>query len=112
MIRFTLKNKSGKARTGTLELKHGIVNTPAFMTVGTYGSVKSLTHNDLLDCEAQIILCNAYHLMLRPEHDIILKAGGLHRFMNWSTPILTDSGGYQVFSLSKRQKNESCQLGL
>ena len=74
MIRFTLKNKSGKARTGTLELNHGIVNTPAFMTVGTYGSVKSLTNNDLLDCEAQIILCNAYHLMLRPEHDIILKA--------------------------------------
>ena len=104
MIRFTLKNKSGKARTGTLELKHGIVNTPAFMTVGTYGSVKSLTNNDLLDCEAQIILCNAYHLMLRPEHDIILKAGGLHRFMNWSKPILTDSGGYQVFSLSKQAK--------
>ena len=104
MIKFTLKNKSRKARTGILELKHGNVETPTFMTVGTYGSVKSLTSSDLLECEAQIVLCNAYHLMLRPEHDIILKAGGLHKFMNWSKPILTDSGGYQVFSLSNQTK--------
>ena len=104
MIKFTLKNKSGKARSGILELKHGTVETPAFMTVGTYGSVKSLTNSDLLECKAQIILCNAYHLMLRPEHEIIKKAGGLHKFMNWSKPILTDSGGYQVFSLSGQAK--------
>ena len=104
MIKFTLKNKSRKARTGILELKHGIVETPTFMTVGTYGSVKSLANSDLLECEAQIILCNAYHLMLRPEHDVVLKAGGLHKFMNWSKPILTDSGGYQVFSLSRQTR--------
>ena len=104
MINFTLKNKSGKARTGILELRHGNIETPSFMTVGTYGSVKSLTNKDLMDCKAQIILCNAYHLMLRPEHDIILKAGVLHKFMNWSKPILTDSGGYEVFSLSKHAK--------
>ena len=104
MIKFTLQNKIGKARSGILELKHGTVEPPAFMTVGTYGSVKSLTNSDLLGCEAQIILCNAYHLMLRPEHKIIKKAGGLHKFMNWSKPILTDSGGYQVFSLSDQAK--------
>ena len=104
MMKFTLKNKSGKARSGILELKHGTVETPAFMTVGTYGSVKSLTNSDLLECKAQIILCNAYHLMLRPEHAIIKKAGGLHKFMNWSKPRLTDSGGYQVFSLSSQAK--------
>jgi queuine tRNA-ribosyltransferase len=74
------------------------------MTVGTYGSVKSLTNEDLKGCNAEMILCNAYHLMIRPEKNLIEKAGGLHKFMNWSRPILTDSGGYQVFSLSNQTK--------
>ena len=103
-MKFDITKKSGNARIGKLHLKHGIIDTPSFMTVGTYGSVKSLTNNELLDCNAQIILCNAYHLMLRPDQKIIEKAGGLHKFMNWNKPILTDSGGYQVFSLSSQTK--------
>ena len=103
-MKFNITKKSGNARIGKLHLKHGIIDTPSFMTVGTYGSVKSLTNNELLDCNAQIILCNAYHLMLRPDQKIIEKAGGLHKFMNWNKPILTDSGGYQVFSLSSQTK--------
>ena len=103
-MKFNITKKSGNARIGKLNLKHGIIDTPSFMTVGTYGSVKSLTNNELLDCNAQIILCNAYHLMLRPDQKIIEKAGGLHKFMNWNKPILTDSGGYQVFSLSSQTK--------
>ena len=103
-MKFDIKKKLGKARLGTLSLKHGVVQTPAFMTVGTYGSVKSLTNQDLHACNTEIILCNAYHLMIRPERNLIEKAGGLHKFMNWSKPILTDSGGYQVFSLSSQTK--------
>ena len=103
-MKFNITKKSGNARIGKLHLKHGIIDTPSFMTVGTYGSVKSLTNNELLDCNVQIILCNAYHLMLRPDQKIIEKAGGLHKFMNWNKPILTDSGGYQVFSLSSQTK--------
>ena len=103
-MKFEINNVSGKARTGSLSLKHGNVQTPAFMTVGTYGSVKSLTNRDLDACNAEIILCNAYHLMIRPEQNLIKKAGGLHKFMNWTKPILTDSGGYQVFSLSSQTK--------
>ena len=103
-MKVNIPKKSGNARIGKLHLKHGIIDTPSFMTVGTYGSVKSLTNNELLDCNVQIILCNAYHLMLRPDQKIIEKAGGLHKFMNWNKPILTDSGGYQVFSLSSQTK--------
>ena len=103
-MKFEIKKKSKKARVGKLSLLHGDVKTPAFMTVGTYGSVKSLTNQDLKDCNAEMILCNAYHLMIRPESNLIEKAGGLHKFMNWSKPILTDSGGYQVFSLSNQTK--------
>ena len=103
-MKFEIKKKSKKARLGTLSLLHGEVQTPAFMTVGTYGSVKSLTNEDLKACNAEMILCNAYHLMIRPEKKLIEKAGGLHKFMNWSRPILTDSGGYQVFSLSNQTK--------
>ena len=103
-MKFEIKNKSKKARVGNLSLLHGDVKTPAFMTVGTYGSVKSLTNQDLKECNAEMILCNAYHLMIRPESNLIEKAGGLHKFMNWSKPILTDSGGYQVFSLSSQTK--------
>ena len=100
MIKFSLLKKNKKARLGKLNLKHGEVETPAFMTVGTHGSVKLLSSKDIKNCNAQIILCNAYHLMLRPGNKIIEAAGGLHKFMSWNKPILTDSGGYQVFSLS------------
>ena len=103
-MKFEIKKKSKKARVGKLSLVHGDVKTPAFMTVGTYGSVKSLTNQDLKECNAEMILCNAYHLMIRPESNLIEKAGGLHKFMNWPKPILTDSGGYQVFSLSNQTK--------
>ena len=103
-MNFEIKKKSKKARLGILSLLHGEVQTPAFMTVGTYGSVKSLTNEDLKGCNAEMVLCNAYHLMIRPEKNLIEKAGGLHKFMNWSRPILTDSGGYQVFSLSNQTK--------
>lgn len=98
------KDKSSKARLGTLETAHGKVNTPVFMPVGTQGTVKAISNNELLDCGAEIILGNAYHLNLRPGLDIIKKAGGLHGFMGWQGPILTDSGGYQVFSLAKLRK--------
>ena len=104
MIKFSLLKKSKKARLGQLSLKHGAVETPTFMTVGTHGSVKSLSSEDIKNCNAQIILCNAYHLMLRPGNKIIKAAGGLHKFMDWDQPILTDSGGYQVFSLSSYTK--------
>jgi queuine tRNA-ribosyltransferase len=88
-----------KARAGELETAHGSIKTPVFMPVGTVGSVKSLSPHDLLDSGSQIILGNTYHLLLRPGMEVIESAGGLHQFMNWSAPILTDSGGYQVFSL-------------
>jgi len=88
-----------KARAGEIHTAHGSIKTPVFMPVGTAGSVKSLSPDDLVDTGSQIILGNTYHLLLRPGMDIIQSAGGLHKFMSWSGPILTDSGGYQVFSL-------------
>ena len=103
-MKFSIKKKFKNARCGFLELDHGSVQTPTFMTIGTYGSVKSLSYEDLLRCECEIILCNAYHLMLRPGLDVISKSEGLHKFMNWEKPILTDSGGYQVFSLGNNVK--------
>lgn len=90
-----------RARAGTLQLPHGTVHTPVFMPVGTLGTVKSLTPEDLLSCGAQILLGNTYHLYLRPGCDVIRLFSGLHRFMNWHRPILTDSGGFQVFSLAR-----------
>lgn len=94
-----------KARACSLSLSHGDILTPVFMPVGTAGTVKSIDQEDLIhDVKAQIILGNTYHLMLRPGTDVLRKAGGLHRFMNWNKPILTDSGGYQVFSLSETRK--------
>ena len=105
-FKFTLlKNESStKARAGIINTAHGDIETPVFMPVGTRGVVKTLTNQQLIDINAQIILGNTYHLMLRPGMSIIEQAGGLHRFMNWSRPILTDSGGYQVFSLSELNK--------
>jgi queuine tRNA-ribosyltransferase len=93
-----------KARLGRLTTAHGVVDTPAFMPVGTQGSVKTLDPRELREAGAQIILSNAYHLNIRPGLDILRATGGLHRFMNWDGPILTDSGGYQVFSLAKIRK--------
>lgn len=92
------------ARTGIFHTPHGDIETPIYMPVGTQATVKSLTPEDLYDIEAQIILSNTYHLYLRPGNELIKKAGGLHTFMNWKRPILTDSGGFQVFSLSDFRK--------
>ncbi len=98
------KDKNGKARLGVLKTAHGDIETPIFMPVGTQATVKALTPTQLEECKAQIILGNTYHLFLRPGHKVIEKLGGLHKFMNWNKPILTDSGGYQVFSLSELRK--------
>jgi len=106
-LKFNLvaKDNSCKARAGLLETAHGVIETPIFMPVGTQGTVKALTPKMLNeDVEAQIILGNTYHLYLRPGTEILEKAGGLHKFMNWEKPILTDSGGFQVFSLSELRK--------
>lgn len=105
-IKFSiLKNdSSSKARCGLIETTRGTIETPIFMPVGTRGTVKTLTHQQLRDIHTQIILGNTYHLMLRPGMEIIEKAGGLHNFINWHLPILTDSGGFQVFSLSELNK--------
>src|SRR4029077_16319841 len=91
---------STRAGTGRLTLAHGVVETPQFMPVGTNATVKALSPDDIRDTGASIILANTYHLYLRPGHDRIARLGGLHRFMDWDGPILTDSGGFQVVSLS------------
>ena len=96
--------KQSGARVGVLHTPHGDIETPIYMPVGTQATVKSLTPRDLEEIEAQIILSNTYHLYLRPGHEVVKKAGGLHKFMNWNRPILTDSGGFQVFSLSTLRK--------
>jgi queuine tRNA-ribosyltransferase len=98
---FDLASRDGLARAGTLHTQHGDVQTPAFMPVGTQASVKGLSPDELRACGASMILANAYHCYLRPGADIIERAGGLHRFMSWDRPILTDSGGFQIFSLSQ-----------
>jgi queuine tRNA-ribosyltransferase len=104
MKMYKLINKDGEARRGEVKTFHGIFQTPAFMPVGTYGAVKSLSPKILESLNAEIILSNTYHLMERPGVDIIKAHGGLHQFMSWNKPILTDSGGYQVFSLAKNRK--------
>ncbi len=104
MIAFELQKTEGSARRGRLTLAHGTVQTPAFMPVGTYGTVKAMTPEELKDLGAQIILGNTFHLMLRPGTDVIGAHGGLHGFMHWDGPILTDSGGFQVFSLAELRK--------
>jgi queuine tRNA-ribosyltransferase len=101
---FSVTHTDGAARRGVLATPHGVVQTPAFMAVGTQGAVKALTHRDLDDLGAEIILANTYHLYLRPGAGRIGAFGGLHAFMGWNKPILTDSGGYQVFSLAARRK--------
>ena len=104
MTKFNLTHLDGNARKGKLSTLHGEINTPAFMPVGTAGTVKGVFTKDLKETGSEIILGNTYHLMLRPGDKSIADVGGLHNFMNWSMPILTDSGGYQVYSLSKLRK--------
>lgn len=106
MFKFTLEKKSSqcKARTGIIETNHGVIKTPVFMPVGTRATVKAMNNYELKSIGSQIILSNTYHLYLKPGQEIIRKADGLHKFMNWDRPILTDSGGFQVFSLSKTRK--------
>lgn len=101
---FNLKATSGQARAGVLKTSHGEIQTPMFMPVGTRASVKSLWQEELQEMGAQIILGNTYHLFIRPGHQLIEKLGGLHRFMSWERPILTDSGGFQIFSLAGLNK--------
>ena len=98
-MRFELLATDGAARRGVLMLPHGRVDTPAFMPVGTYGTVKAMSPGELVDIGAQIVLGNTFHLWLRPGLEVIEAHGGLHRFMGWDGPILTDSGGFQVWSL-------------
>lgn len=99
-LEFTLLNTQGKARRASIKLNHGTVQTPMFMPVGTYGSVKAMLPHELHEIGSQVVLGNTFHLWLRPGTEIIKKFGGLHDFMQWHKPILTDSGGFQVFSLS------------
>jgi len=103
-VKFTLLKTDGHARRGRLELNHGVIETPIFMPVGTYGSVKAMSPDELREMDAQIILGNTFHLWLRPGLDVVGKFGGLHRFIAWDRPILTDSGGFQVFSLGAMRK--------
>ena len=97
-------DQQSKARRGRLRTAHGVIDTPAFMPVGTQGSVKGVSPRELRELNAQIILGNTYHLFVRPGLDVIKHFGGLHNFMSWDGPILTDSGGYQIFSLVKLRK--------
>ncbi len=101
---FELKGHSGKARRAAVSTPHGVIQTPAFMPVGTYGTVKAMTPEEVSGLGADIILGNTFHLMLRPGPEILREHGGLHGFMNWHGPILTDSGGFQVWSLAERRK--------
>jgi queuine tRNA-ribosyltransferase len=103
-LTFTLHNTHGAARRATMQLPHGAVETPIFMPVGTAGTVKAVPQNVLEDVHTQILLGNTYHLYLRPGHERIRRLGGLHKFMSWPHPILTDSGGFQVYSLNKLRK--------
>ncbi len=103
-MKFSVTHRDGAARRGVLELAHGTVDTPAFMPVGTYGTVKAMSPAELVGLGAQIVLGNTFHLWLRPGTEVIEKHGGLHRFMGWQGPILTDSGGFQVFSLGAMRK--------
>src|SRR5258707_855547 len=103
-MKFEVLAVDGAARAGRLATARGVVETPIFMPVGTHAAVKALAPDDLRAAGAQIVLANTYHLFLRPGHDVVRELGGLHRFMGWDRAILTDSGGFQVFSLSKLRK--------
>jgi queuine tRNA-ribosyltransferase len=103
-VRFRVTHTDGAARAGRLELPHGVVETPVFMPVGTYGAVKTMSPAELAEIGAEIVLGNTFHLWLRPGLEVIAAHGGLHRFMGWERPLLTDSGGFQVFSLGRLRK--------
>ena len=103
-IRFDIEATEGRARAGILRTHTSTIHTPVFMPVGTKGSVKGMTPEELQDLGVTVILANTYHLMLRPGTEVVRGLGGLHKMMHWSRSILTDSGGYQVFSLSKMNK--------
>ena len=103
-MKFTVKNISNNSRTGLIETDHGAIETPVFMPVGTVGAVKTISANELEEIDSQIILGNTYHLYLRPGTEVVNMSGGLHKFSAWNKPILTDSGGFQVFSLSRLNK--------
>src|ERR1044071_3971235 len=103
-MKFKVISASGGARRGQLVFERGVVDTPAFMPVGTYGTVKAMTPEELKEIGAEIILGNTFHLMLRPGTEIIRAHGDLHGFMHWEKPILTDSGGFQVWSLAELRK--------
>ena len=113
-IKYNLlhEEKNTNARLGTIETNYGVVNTPMFMPVGTRATVKTLTPEELYEMHSGVILANTYHLWLRPGEDIVKKAGGLHKFMNYDGPILTDSGGFQVFSLAKNKKKDIVEEGV
>ncbi|MDP3995282.1 MAG: tRNA guanosine(34) transglycosylase Tgt, partial [bacterium] len=104
MFRLSKQSKRSSARLGTLKTPHGAIKTPFFMPIATKGAVKSLTGDDVRRLKAQIVLSNTYHMLLRPGLAVLKKAGGLHKFMDWRGPMLTDSGGFQVFSLAKIRK--------
>jgi len=104
VFEFDLVATAGAARAGTWRLPHGVVETPCFMPVGTQGTVRTLSPRDLEACGATMVLANTYHLHVRPGEDVVARLGGLHRFMGWSRPLLTDSGGFQVFSLEGRRQ--------
>ncbi|MDY6980881.1 MAG: tRNA guanosine(34) transglycosylase Tgt, partial [Pseudomonadota bacterium] len=103
-MKFELLQSDGEARRGRLSFDRGTVETPAFMPVGTYGTVKAMTPEELRELGAEIVLGNTFHLMLRPGTEVIEAHGDLHDFMHWDGPILTDSGGFQVWSLGKLRK--------
>ena len=109
-MKFGVTHRDGAARRGVLELAHGRVDTPAFMPVGTYGTVKAMSPEELVGLGAQIVLGNTFHLWLRPGTEIIEKHGGLHGFMGWNRPILTDSGGFQVFSLETKVSEDGVRF--
>ena len=109
-MKFELDTTDGKARRGRLTFDRGVVETPAFMPVGTYGTVKGMKPEEVEATGAHIILGNTFHLMLRPGTEIIEKHGGLHEFMHWDKPILTDSGGFQVFSLGSKITEEGVRF--
>src|SRR5438046_4962452 len=106
MFDFSIESTSGPARAGTLTLPHGTVETPVFMPVGTQGTVRTLSPNDLRSAGATLVLANTYHLHVRPGEQVVEKLGALHRFMGWDRPLLTDSGGFQVFSLEGSRRVE------
>lgn len=103
-MRFKILKKNGLARTGIIETERGIIHTPTFIPVGTNGTVKAMTPDEVKDIGYEIILSNTYHLYLRPGHEIIKKIGGIHKFINWQGPILTDSGGFQIYSLASLRR--------